>query len=268
MTAKADGGSEEQERTEAEERAKTAKKEAGQAIGRTKELELEVATVKAAAELERKGRIMAEKKIADIKEAEEEKKRRIDRMNYAMGEMWVSQKNKEERKVYGLVVRTNSNEVGGRYLLVNEDKIKKIKDISSIKIKMKLEKEEVSYSVKNVFTLKNNGKKTGVFLLEFDPPREIFSLFLDADEWAYELDSLHHFQAKSGSTHVVDNPIKGKWGVSVGKVLEKIGGYSAGDVLIFVKSGRVALVCEEDELLKQRFVPIEKIELEKVSLGE
>ena len=138
---------------------------------------------------------------------------------------------------------------------------------------MKLEKEEVSYSVKNVFTLKNNGKKTGVFLLEFDPPREIFTFFLDAYEWEYELkekQTLHHFQAESGSTHVVDNPIKGKWGVSVGKIQEKIGDYSTGDVLIFAKSGRVALVCEEDEMLKlkQRFVPIEKIEFEKVSLGE
>ena len=272
-TAKNDVKLEWEERIAAEEREKTAKNEAGQAKKRAKELESEVATVKAAAELERKGRITAEKKIADIKEAEEEKKRRIDRMNYAIGEMWVSQKNKEEMEVYGLVVRTNSNEVGGRYLLVNEDKIKKIKDISSIKIKMKLEKEEVSYSVKNVFTLKNNGKKTGMILLEFDPPREIFSLFLDADEWVYELDeknSLHHFQAESGRTHVVDTLIKGKGSVTVGKIVGKIRKYSAGDVLIFAQSGRVALIFDEEDLIRfeQKFVPIEKIELEKVSLGE
>ena len=272
-TVKADADSEKKERIAAEKRAETAEKEAGQAKERAKELKSEVATAKADADSEKKGRIAAEKKIADIKEAEEEKKRRIDRMNYAIGEMWVSQKNKEEMEVYGLVVRTNSNEEGGRYLLVNEDKIKKIKDISSITIKMKLEKEEVSYSVKNVFTLKNNGKKTGMILLEFDPPREIFSFFLDADEWEYELDEkkfLHHFQAESGSTHVVDTLIKEKGSVTVAKTLGKTGGYSAGDVLIFAKSGRVALIFNEEDLIrfKQKFVPIEKIELEKVSLGE
>jgi hypothetical protein len=225
------------------------------------------------AEVERKKAVddaeKAKEQLLHIREAEFKKRQRLDRMHDGVGTVWFSIEGSEKLRTYGLSICTNRNEIGDRFLLVNEDCISKITDISCIKIKVGLrdfKDKAITCSVKKILSLNNSGKKTKMKLLMFEPPKETPSFYLDARDWRYEIedkDSLRIFRSKEGTFSKLEPTVDA---VNKKVLISRINTHpdSIGDVLIFAKTGQVAFISEDYSWHdKQRqFCPIEEMIVE------
>ena len=206
----------------------------------------------------------AKEQLVHIREAEFKKRQRLDRMHDGVGTVWFSIEGSEKLQTYGLSICTNRNEIGDRFLLVNEDCISKITDISCIKIKVGLLKDKtITCSVKKILSLNNSGKKTKMKLLMFEPPKETPSFYLDAQDWRYELedkDSLRIFRSKKGTFSTLEPTIDA---VNKKVIISRINTDpdALGDVLIFAKTGRVAFISEDFSFYngQRQFCPIGEI---------
>ena len=211
----------------------------------------------------------AKEQLLHIREAEFKKRQRLDRMHGGVGTVWFSIEGSEKLQTYGLSICTNRNEIGDRFLLVNEDCISKITDISCIKIKVGLrdfKDKAITCSVKKILSLNNSGKKTKMKLLMFEPPKETPSFYLDARDWRYEIedkDSLRIFRSKEGTFSKLEPTVDA---VNKKVLISRMNTHpdSIGDVLIFAKTGQVAFISEDYSWHdKQRqFCPIEEMIVE------